>query len=295
MSLLPVVVLGVAVTVLAASPFASAPGTPLDSRNLGLTQAQPPAAPVAVTTLTRAEQTAFLERAEITRERRVSKGITGTVRATLSDGVYTHDASIQVVDQYKAIFEGTKGTELGFRDSWRYNLAAYHLDILLDLGMIPVTVHRKYKGQDASFTWWVDDVMMDEGERYKKKVVAPDLLAWNRQLWTLRIFDQLIENTDRNLGNMLIDRGWKVWMIDHTRAFRRGEDLRSRENLTRCDRQLLARLKALDAEQIRQAAGQWLRDGEIVPMLARRDRIVEHFERAPDGALYDVTRPPVVR
>lgn len=286
MSLLPVLVVGVAVTMSAAVPFGA--------RDIRLAQGTQPAV-VAAPTLTRAEQAVFLERAEIVRERRVSKGITGTVRVTLTDGTYTHDASVQAVDDYKAIFEGTKGTEIDFRDSWRYNLAAYHLDVLLELGMVPVTIQRRFKGKDASFTWWVDEVMMDEGERFKKKIVAPDLVAWNRQLWTLRIFDQLIDNTDRNLGNMLIDRDWKVWMIDHTRAFRRRDELRSQENLTRCDRQLLAKLKALDTAQIHQTMGQWLRDWEITPMLVRRDKIVAHFEKAGPGAVYDVTRPPVVR
>lgn len=244
-------------------------------------------APSAVRELTRVEQAAFLERARIVERRRVSKGVTGTVRVTLTDGAYTHDASVQTINQYKAIFEGTKGTELGFQDTWRYNLAAYHLDGLLELEMIPVTVARKLDGQEASFTWWVDDVMMDEGERYKKKITAPDLTRWNHQLWTLRIFDQLIQNSDRNLGNMLIDRGWKVWMIDHTRAFRRKLELTSRENLTKCDRQLLARLKALDATRVREAVGKWLRDAEIAPILARRDLIVQHFEKAGVALLYD--------
>jgi hypothetical protein len=33
----------------------------------------------------------------------------------------------------------------------------------------------------------------------------------------MRAFDQLIYNTDRNLGNLLIDGDWRIWMIDHTR------------------------------------------------------------------------------
>lgn len=237
--------------------------------------------------LTREEQASFLERAEIVRHKQVSKGITGTVRATLSDGTFTHDASIQAIDNYVPVFNGTHGTELDFHDTWRYNLAAYQLDLLLDLQMVPVTVERKFNGQSASFTWWVDEVMMDETERYKKKVVAPDLARWNHQLQTLRVFDQLIDNTDRNLGNMLIDRGWKVWMIDHTRAFRKKGELRSEKNLTRCDRQLLTRLKALDAADIRAAMGRWLRDAEIAPMLTRRDLIVAYFEKSDGMRLYD--------
>jgi len=39
-------------------------------------------------------------------------------------------------------------------------------------------------------------------------------------MWVVRLFDQLIYNTDRNLGNLLIDKSWRLWMIDHTRAFK---------------------------------------------------------------------------
>ena len=48
---------------------------------------------------------------------------------------------------------------------------------------------------------------------------------WNAQLHILRVFDELIANTDRNQGNMLIDSRWKLWLIDHSRAFRTSSDL----------------------------------------------------------------------
>ena len=62
--------------------------------------------------------------------------------------------------------------------------------------------------------------MMDEKERQKQKVTPPDKVPWNAQLHILRVFDELIANTDRNQGNMLIDSRWKLWLIDHSRAFR---------------------------------------------------------------------------
>ncbi|MFN2447490.1 MAG: hypothetical protein ABR606_18135 [Vicinamibacterales bacterium] len=239
-----------------------------------------PAAPDTARTLSRAEQELFLERAKIVRTREMGKGVTRTLRATLTDGTTTHDASIQVVDERHDVFQSKRGTEIGFRDTWRYNLAAYHLSLMLDLDMVPTTVERKHAGKDASFTWWVDDVLMDEGERLKKKVQAPDREAWNRQLWTLRIFDQLIENTDRNLGNMLIDARWKVWMIDHTRAFRRSEKLRNDKNLERCDKAFLKALKALDAATLEKRLGRWLGKDELEPILDRRDLITAFFDAA---------------
>lgn len=41
----------------------------------------------------------------------------------------------------------------------------------------------------------------------------------------LRVFDELIQNRDRNAGNVLWTKDWTMWMIDHPRAFRTGHEL----------------------------------------------------------------------
>ena len=129
-------------------------------------------------------------------------------------------------------FRSNRGTELNFKDSWRYNVAAYRLNKVLQLGRIPVSVERVHRGKPGSFTWWVEDVLMDEAERLKTKASSPDPLAWNEQMWHVRLFDQLIQNVDRNLGNLLIDKSWTVWMIDHSRAFRLSNKVSSPNNRT---------------------------------------------------------------
>ena len=145
----------------------------------------------------------FLATARIVKERSAPKGTTNTRRVTLSDGTMTHDASVQTIEEAKAVFQGTQGTELNFKDSWRFNVAAYRIDRLLSLGMIPATVERRHNGRSGSFTWWVDDVLMDEQERYRQKRQVPNTNDWNEQMWITRLFDQLIANVDRNLGNLL--------------------------------------------------------------------------------------------
>ena len=272
--------LPLACVAVAACLFSSAPLLPAP-RLVYAAQSAPSASATTVVALSREEQARFLEHAAIVRTRPVSKGVTGTLRATLSDGTLTHDASIQSVDDYKAVFQSAKSSEIAFRDTWRYNVAAYQLSLLLGVAdLVPVTIERRHQGKDASFTWWVDEVLMDEGERLKKNLSSPDPETWRKELRVVRIFDQLIANVDRNMGNMLIDRGWHIWMIDHTRAFRRNEELKNEKALSRCDPALLQALKRLTAEQLEKSLGRWLRPEEIKPMLARRDHIVAFFEKS---------------
>jgi hypothetical protein len=272
----------------------------LEAQSIQATQAIAPrvaapadtaAAPSVVPSFTLEEKEAFLKKAKVTRTRGVSKGVTGTLRATLSDGTLTHDASIQTIDESMREFRSNRGTELNFVDSWRYNVAAYRLDRLLGLDMIPPSVERNYNGKTGAFTWWVDDVKMDEGQRLKTKEAAPDTSLWNEQMAHVRLFDQLIGNVDRNLGNLLIDQRWTVWMIDHSRAFRLSNKVRSPANVSRCDRELFERLKALDETSVRTAVEEYLTGPEIRAMLARRNEIVALIEKRADRGLFDRRRP----
>lgn len=230
----------------------------------------------------------FLLKAPVTTTRGARKGITGTVRATLSDGTMTHDASIQRINEEKARFEGEKGTEINFRDSFLFNIAAYRLGKMLGLGgMIPPSVKRQYEGSEGAWTWWVDEVLMDEGDRLKKKIEAPNSDRWARQTLIVRVFDQLISNVDRNVGNTLYDKEWRVWMIDHTRAFRLHAQPMNPKVLTKCDRQLLAAMKSLRKEKLKAELSPYLRDNQIHALLQRRDAIVKHFEKGGAEVLYD--------
>jgi len=267
------VVLALNLLFLARSPVGAAP------QEAAATQAPP--------SLTLEQQEEFLQKAKILRTRSASKGVTGSLRATLSDGTLTHDAHIQTIDEFKTEFKSNRGTEFNFRDTWRYNVAAYRLDRLLELNMIPPSVERNYLSKPGSFTWWVDDVIMDEAERLKTKVAAPNALAWNEQMWHVRLFDQLIYNVDRNLGNLVIDKTWTIWMIDHTRAFRLFDKIKTPTNLSRIDRKVYDRLKALDPDKLKTVMGDYLTGPEIRAMLARRDDIVARLDKMGATALFD--------
>jgi hypothetical protein len=240
--------------------------------------------------LTAAEIEKFLLTAKVVKIKDLGTGVTNSQKATLSDGTITHDAHVQVIDEAKSIFQGDRGTEMNFRDTWKFNVAGYKLDRLLGLNMTPPSVERNIGGKAAAVTWWLDDTMM-EVDRQKKKLESPDKDVWNREMFIVRVFDQLIFNTDRNLQNVLIDKEWHIWMIDHTRAFRMLTTLKAPKDLVKCDRALLAKLRELDIESAK-TLKPYLNDSEVKGLLARRDKIVKFFDdqvkaKSEAAILYD--------
>ena len=235
----------------------------------------PEVAPVR--SLTQDEQSAFLLNARIGNKRSAGGGVTDSKRATLTDGTFSHDAHIQTVDIATPVFQAGRASEVNFKDTYRFNIAGYRLARLLGI-RVPVSVERRVDGAQAAVTWWVDDFLMDEEDRLKKKTFGPDPDRTSRQVAVMRVFDELIQNKDRNQGNIIWTKDWTMWLIDHTRAFRLGRELLKPTNLNRVDRDLLARLRGLTEAEVSQAVGDSLRKDELAAVMARRDLIVKHFD-----------------
>jgi hypothetical protein len=236
------------------------------------------AAVAAAEPRTSQEIEAFMRTAKVTRFRELSTGITRPLRMTLSDGAFTHDAVFQAIDEKKAMFVPAKGQpEINFVDSWRYNVAAYRVAALLGLDrMMPVTVDYRFRGKTGALSWWMES-LMDERRRLKEKVQPPDVLAWNREMYRMRLFSSLVRDTDRNLGNVLVSPTWGVIMLDFTRAFRLHPEIEAKE-IHQCDRELWSRLRQLSAAALDSATGDYLTSYEKEAVLKRRDLLVAHIE-----------------
>src|SRR6185369_15807691 len=133
-------------------------------------------------------------------------------------------------------------------------------------------IERKWNGLTGSLSWVVP-VQMDEQERLKRKVSSPDTDTWNKQMFKIRVFDELVYDTDPNLTNVLIGDNWKLWRVDFSRAFRLSKDLLNSKNLVRCDRQVFEKLKALNAAEFTQKTKNFLTKPEAEAVMARRDKI----------------------
>jgi len=204
------------------------------------------------------------------------KGLTNSEKCTVTDGRVSHAAHIQQIDIYMPVFKGKDGsTEQDFKDSWKFNVAAYRLAKLLGLtDMVPVSVPRMINGKPGSLDWWIDGVLMDERERVAKNIQPPDPLAWRKQMDIIRVFDQLIYNMDRSQENLLIGKDWHAWMIDHTRSFRKWHTLRNPAAITHCNAELYQAVKRLRRADVEREIGQFVTAEEIDGLMARRDLII---------------------
>jgi len=207
-------------------------------------------------------KTALIERVE-----NVPIGVTKPERGIFAPGGLAARAVV------KHLAMGVRG---GFWEAHQSEIAAYQLDRLLGLDMVPPTVERRVGSDLALVQLWV------EGCKHVKDVnqsTCPRPMSWAKQVCRQRVFDNLIANIDRNQGNLLVDGEWNLILIDHSRAFAT-DKMPFEKEMTRIDRELFDRLRALDEAALIEHVRPWvLGGGPIRAILKRRDKIVAHFEQ----------------
>jgi hypothetical protein len=204
----------------------------------------------------------YLKIAEVIKMEEIGLGVTKPRRAYLAPG--------GLVDRmaWKTI---RPGIHEGFWESYRSEIVAYELDKLLGLDMIPPTVERRVKGEVGAAIMWISPAKSFKDLGGPPSAPPDKLAAWSRQLIRAKMFDNLICNIDPNLGNWLVDPAWNLILIDHTRSFTTKKDMV--HVLTRIDRGLWDRMKALTVESLTSVLGNWIGNREIRAIIERRDRM----------------------
>jgi len=199
----------------------------------------------------------FIRAADIDRFEDVPIGVTHPRRAYFKpDGLVASVA-------WKNIPPGRPN---GFWESYKSEIAAYELDKLLDLRMVPVAVEKKWKGETAAAILWLKPI-----HPWKEMEPKPKPETWARQVVRMKMFDNLIGNPDRNAGNLMVDDAWNLFLIDHSRAFVGTNALPFK--MEHVDRPFWDRMLALDEPALAGALGKWLDKSTIRAILSRRDKM----------------------
>jgi hypothetical protein len=247
----------------------------------------------------RAEMEAFLLTAEIVRAEPVGEGVTKPWRLTLRKD----DREIP------AFWKNPSGMMEGFWEGWQYEIAAYRLDKLVGLDMVPVTVERTFQAKRGALSLYAEH-KYDFVKLVEQKVRIPDQAQGpvERMKWLTRAWDSLIANEDRTQQNILFTEDWRTILIDHSRAFRSSREFTERLMFgargirrgadgrlllfVRLPRRFYERAKTLTRASIAAAAGDTLTGKEIGAILARRDLLIKEIDaqildKGEANVLYD--------
>ncbi|MGH9460823.1 MAG: hypothetical protein ACRD1X_06370 [Vicinamibacteria bacterium] len=182
----------------------------------------------------------FLKDADVVDRVKLGTGITNPEKVTLELDGKTGSAIFKSVDKDS--------------DNWRYEIAAYELDKLLGLGMVPPTVERRIGGRKGGLQHWVTGITMQKTEE-----LSGDMEVWRQQVSVMWLFDDLIANIDRHLNNAMVSPDQRLILIDNSKTFRSYREL----------------LNDLDANGTGTHARFW-----GVPYDQNRDRYPTHYPRA---------------
>jgi hypothetical protein len=166
-------------------------------------------------------------------------------------------------------------------DRYLYDVAAYRLDRMLDLQMVPAAVIRKVDGKEGVLQYWVEN-SINERDREEKGIVFDGFCDKNEQYWMRYIFDTLIYNEDRNLTNILWTRNdFMMVFIDHTRAFRllTNRPKQYRKAPLNVSDLLINKLNGLNKENLKENLSPYLHQWQIDAILKRRDLIIKEAKR----------------
>lgn len=217
----------------------------------------------------------FLENATVVDMQDIPVGVTKPKKLTLELNGVRAQAAFREVNLSKDRQRMADGTiAMHLRDSYLNEVAAYELGLMLGITNIPPAVLRTINGIEGSVQLWVDGTI-GEKERMAQGKKAPDQVRFRRQVFDMDVFDALINNLDRNQGNILWDDDWNLWMIDHTRAFGRDNKLREPEEVKMCSRRLYEALQNLDVKRMKDAMKPYMGSFEITALVKRHKALLK--------------------
>lgn len=224
----------------------------------------------------------FLRSAEVvgTPEAFDPLAITSPLRVTLTDGNRTVRAVFKDEHTLYPTFRFGDGREVKrVRDTYKHEIAAFQLDLLLGLGFVPPCVERKIDSRTGSLCLWIES-SRPEDERREQGLVPPDPEKFVNDVREVRLFQQLIADLDySNIRNLVVDDNFKVYKVDSSMAFYADPRLFKGLDSQHISRRFLDALRSLERTSLDRALEPWLTRSELKYLVKRRERILERADR----------------
>lgn len=181
-------------------------------------------------------------------------------------------------------------------DSYKYGIAAYELDKLLDLNLVPPVVEREIEGRKGSLQIFIEGAL-NESVRRMKNIKPPEPEKFNNTLEDLSVFENLTYSPsfcgERELDDILIiyKNDWKVWRVDFSEAFAPSPELIPGCEITACSKKLCQNLIKLEDKVIKAKLKHYLNDEEMSMLLKRKKLVIEKIkkltgEKGKESALF---------
>lgn len=222
----------------------------------------------------------FLKKAEILSSKDIGEGVTKPKRLFLKMGDL----------EGSGCWKNPKGMQGGYLEGWQYEIAAYEMDKLLELNMVPPTVEKIFNGKKGSLQLWMEDVtnlldILEQKIQFPKEKID----NYNKTKYLSRAFDSLIANEDRTQENLFYTKDWRLVLIDHSRSFRSSKKFTKqlmcgRSGITgdnpimQLPRSFVEKIKALNFDNIQKAVGPYLNKKEINAILKRKELLLKEIE-----------------
>ncbi|MBN2409019.1 MAG: hypothetical protein JXE07_04725 [Candidatus Aminicenantes bacterium] len=227
----------------------------------------------------------FLQTAQILRSEEIGEGVTKPFKFYLQRNN----------TKAEACWKNPKGLRDGFLEGWQYEIAAYRLDKLLGINMVPPAVEREFNGKPGALVYWVtsEHSLLEIVEEGIEIPESARLQTENTKYLT-RAWDSLVANDDRTQQNVLYTKDWRMILIDHSQAFRSGKEYTDKLLFganglkrgsdgrailfRRLPRWFVDNVKKLDFQSVKEAVGPYLTDKEIEAVIKRKALLLAEIE-----------------
>ena len=175
-------------------------------------------------------------------------------------------------------------------DSYKYEIAAYELDKLLEIDRVPPVVEREIEGINGSLQLYLEGCRPLSIQK-RMNIEPPNSEYLQNSLDEINIFENLTY-CEHDLSDVLIHMdSWKVCRVDFSQAFSPAIQLIPEQTIKRCSKKLYNNLLHLTDSIIQDKLKHWLNPDEISAVLERRKIILDTItqlvkERGEESVLF---------